>query len=130
MKSVAKKPSRRRPPAVPAAGRRDVFAKIVGLAAGLRELQEAAVIQYTPIVESIIATRGRDVRHIEQILDGLLDFACHPAGLLLYRRLCRHYWDIDPAATVAYVNAYREMWGEGENLEPHTAPRKMRRSRS
>ncbi|MDD2854989.1 MAG: hypothetical protein PHU01_05610 [Desulfuromonadaceae bacterium] len=68
------------------------------------------MVQYTPVVETIIATCSRDIRQIEQTLDGLLDFCCHEQALLLYRRLCRYYFDIDPAATVRYVNAYRELW--------------------
>jgi hypothetical protein len=85
----------------------------------LRGLQELGVAQFTPIVETILRTRCRDVRHIEHTLDYLLDFACHPAGLLLYRRLCRHYWDIDPAATAAYIQSYREMWdSQDTEVEP------------
>jgi hypothetical protein len=36
--------------------------------------------------------------------------------LLLYKKLCRHYYAIDPAASAAYVHAYREMW----DSEPKT----------
>ena len=32
--------------------------------------------------------------------------------LLLYKRLCRHYFDIDPRATAFYIDAYRKMWDE------------------
>jgi hypothetical protein len=40
----------------------------------------------------------------------------------LYKKLCRHYYQIDPQAVLFYVNAYREMWGEegkrqSENLD-------------
>jgi len=47
----------------------------------------------------------------------LLDFCGHAPTLQLYRRLCRHYFDIDPVATVSYINAYREMW-DSEEVEP------------
>ena len=30
--------------------------------------------------------------------------------LRMYKNLCRHYWDIDPAATADYINAYRKYW--------------------
>ena len=92
----------------------DTVTKLTALAESLRGIQEIGVAQYTPVVEAILRNRSRDVRHIEQTLDSLLDIACHPDGLHLYRRLCRHYWDIDPAATAAYVNAYREMWDDEE----------------
>jgi hypothetical protein len=29
---------------------------------------------------------------------------------MLYKKLCRYYYNIDPQATVEYVNAYRDMW--------------------
>jgi len=32
----------------------------------------------------------------------------------MYKNLCRHYWEIDPAATAYYVNAYREYWDSDE----------------
>ena len=85
-----------------------------GLAESLRGIQELGVALYAPIVESILRENNRDVRHIECTLDYLLGFAGHPDGLLLYRRLCRHYWDIDSAATADYINAYREMWDSDE----------------
>ena len=28
----------------------------------------------------------------------------------MYKNLCRHYRDIDPAATADYINAYRKYW--------------------
>ena len=86
-----------------------LFQSVSTIAKEMQGLQTLAVIQYTPVVEAIIATRSRDVRHIEHTLDGLLDFACHPAGLQLFKALCRYYYHIDPTATVDYINAYREM---------------------
>ena len=83
-----------------------------GLAENLRGLQELGVAQYTPVVDHIIATRSRDAHHIEHALDGILDFACHPNGLALFKSLCRYYYTIDPAATADYVRYYREMWEE------------------
>lgn len=73
-------------------------------------LARRAVAEYAPVVESILNDRSRDVRRIERTLDGLLDFCFDPKALLLYKKLCRHYSDIDPAATASYIQAYREMW--------------------
>ena len=62
-------------------------------------------------MDEIVCTRSTDVRHIEHCrLDGLLDFCFDPEALLLYKKLCRHYYDINQAATAEYVRAYREMW--------------------
>jgi hypothetical protein len=83
---------------------------IINLARDLRDLQQQAAQQYKPVVDTILLTRSRDTQHIEQTLDGLLDFCGHEPVLQLYKKLCRHYWDIDPAATADYINAYREYW--------------------
>jgi len=94
----------------------DILESITDLARSFQGLDEQAVREYTPVVEAILHSRSRDTRHIEHTLDGLLGFCGHDPALLLYRRLCRHYWDLDPAATAFYVKAYREMW-EPEELE-------------
>ncbi len=84
--------------------------EIISLARGLRDLQEQAAQQYKPVVDGILLTRSRDIRHIEHTLDRLLDFCGHEPVLEMYKQLCRHYWNIDPAATAYYINAVREYW--------------------
>ena len=86
----------------------DAMQAIRTLASSMRDLQQQAAQQYLPVVDDILRTRSRDTQHIEHTLDGLLDFCGHEPVLRLYKKLCRHYWDIDPAATVDYVKAYRE----------------------
>jgi hypothetical protein len=83
---------------------------IRALAGSMKNLQRQAAQQYKPVVDDILRTRSRDTWHIEHTLDGLLDFCGHEPVLHLYKQLCRHYWDIDPAATADYINAYREYW--------------------
>ena len=88
----------------------------IGAIAGrLQELQLQAAQQYKPVVDDLVRTRSRDVKRIEHTLDGLLDFCGNESVLQMYKQLCRHYWDIDPAATAEYVNAYREHWDNGES---------------
>ena len=84
------------------------------LAGSMRELQRQAAQQYQPVVDDILRIRSRDTQHIEHTLDRLLDFCGDEAVLQMYKKLCRHYWDIDPAATAYYVNAYREYWDSDE----------------
>ena len=83
---------------------------IIGLVGAVHDLQERAAKEYKPVVDDILRTRSQDIRHIEHTLDGLLDFCGHEPVLQLYKKLCRHYWDIDPDATAFYINAYREYW--------------------
>lgn len=93
----------------------EVGGEVLALARQLDALNRQAVSEYSPLVEEILRTRCREFARIERTLDGLLDFCGHPPILELYRRLCRHYWAIDPEATASYVAAYREMWdSEGE----------------
>jgi hypothetical protein len=92
----------------------DAMQAIRTLAGSMRDLQRQAVQQYLPVVDDILRTRSRDTQHIEHTLDGLLDFCGHEPVLQLYKKLCRHYWEIDPAATAYYVNAYREYWDSDE----------------
>ena len=88
----------------------DTVDAIIGLARSLRDLQQQAALQYEPVVDDILRTRSRDTRHIEHTLDGLLGFCGHEPVLRMYKNLCRHYRDIDPAATADYINAYRKYW--------------------
>lgn len=84
----------------------------------VQQLQLQAARQYQPVVDELLRTGSRDVRQIEHTLDGLLDFCGHAPVLAMYRRLCRHYWDIDPAATADYIKAYRERWDNEEDGGP------------
>ena len=90
------------------------FNSILDLARQMQHLQQQAAKDYKAVVDDIVLSRSRDVQHIERTLDLLLDFCGHEPVLQLYKKLCRHYWDIDPAATAAYVNAYREYWDSDE----------------
>jgi hypothetical protein len=77
-----------------------------------------AVAEYAPLVDALVSEPSRDIRRIEHTLDGLLDFCFDPAALLLYKKLCRHYYAIDPAATADYVRFYREMWDSEAEVQP------------
>ena len=53
-----------------------------------------------------------DKNAIEHILDALLEVAFDDEILLLLKKMCRYYYGIDPAATIEYINFYREMWDD------------------
>ena len=50
-------------------------------------------------VEAILNEKTRAAARIEHCLDGLLDFCFDHEALALYKRFCRFYHEIDPAAT-------------------------------
>jgi hypothetical protein len=70
-------------------------------------------------VDAIIQRGERDTQLIDHQLDHMLGFCCDPDMLLVFKRLCRYYFTIDPVATAAHIQAYREMWDtpdEAENI--------------
>ncbi len=87
---------------------------ILDLVDSIRGLEKRAAQQYRPMVDDILRTGSRDAQRIEHTLGGLLDFCGHEPVVLMYRQLCRHYWQLDPAATAFYINAYRERWDSDE----------------
>jgi hypothetical protein len=93
--------------------RKDDLVKQIGaLSKDAQKLARVAVQQYSAEVEAIPRAQSRDSRRIERCLDGMLDFCFDDEMLALYKKLCRHYFEIDPEATVIYVRTYREMWDE------------------
>ncbi len=96
----------------------DLVEAIRGQVESISVLIRRAVVEYTPIVDSIVRAQSRDIRHIEHTLDVLLDLCFDPEALLLYKKLCRHYDSIDPAATSFYVHSYREMWASEPEEQP------------
>jgi len=92
------------------AGYQDFFKSIRELVKYLGALRERAFVEYEPIVAGIIDSHSRDSKEIERTLDGLLDFCGNPAMLLLYKKLCRYYYYLDPAATSDYIGYYLEQW--------------------
>ena len=75
---------------------RDLVKTIGDLIESMSALARQAVTEYTPIVDAIVCTQSPDIRQIEHTLDGLLDFCFDAEMLLLYKKLCRHYYDIEP----------------------------------
>jgi hypothetical protein len=96
----------------------DPFRSIMALAEEMQQLAELAVLQYTPVVESVISSKSRDVHHIEHTLDHLLDFGFYDPMVELFRSLCRHYYFIAPEAAADYVLTYRDLWDSEDSKEP------------
>lgn len=61
------------------------------LAARIHDLNQKAAVEYAPLVEGILRSDSRDVRRIEQTLDGLLDFCGYEPVVALYRRSNRSH---------------------------------------
>ena len=62
-------------------------------------------------IEKIIKDKVKDERYIQRKLDEMLDillFYENDDSLLLFRRLCKYYFSINPMVTAQYITYYRE----------------------
>jgi hypothetical protein len=89
----------------------DLVKRIAEFVKGSQKLAREAVPLYSAEVEAILKEQSRDSGRIERCLDGMLDFCFDDEMLVLYKKFCRYYSNIDPAAMASYVHFYREMWG-------------------
>ena len=84
-------------------------------------LQKEAVNQtllfWKPIAEQIINNKSQNINEIEHALDALCEVAFDDEVLVIFKKLCRYYYDIDPQATVEQIRFYREMWDNNEKKE-------------
>lgn len=93
-----------------------LVSQIAGAVSKINELQQQAIRTYASEVEQLLHTQSRDAQKIEHLLDDLLNCACLPEGLALFKSLCRHYYPLNPGTTADYINTYRDMW-EGDSEE-------------
>lgn len=80
------------------------------LAGQITSLFRQAIPLANAEVDDIILSGTRDAQRIERQLDHMLGFCCDSDMLVVFKRLCRYYYVMDPVATAEYVYAYREMW--------------------
>ena len=84
---------------------------IFGMVRQIQELNEIALAGIKPRLDNVIRNRITDSKTIERLLDELLDCAgMSEEGLVLFKRLCRYYFRIDPTATAEYIYIYRELY--------------------
>ncbi len=80
----------------------------------IRTIAKRAVTEYKLDFDDIIKSECGDIKRIEHMLDGMLDFCFDKNMIGVFKKLCRYYYDIDQSAAVAYVCAYRDMWDPEE----------------
>ena len=100
----------------------DLLQNLAAVIAPLQTLHQQAVESQAPTVREILRSGSRDSRLIENTLDHLLDHACIPQGLALFKSLCRYDWELNPQATASYIHAYREMWDSDDTNETEEEP--------
>ncbi len=81
----------------------------------LKTLAKQAIPIYTQKVEAIINNKIQDHNRIELTFDYMLDFCYDDEMLLLYKKLARYYFTINPQGTANYINYYRERYEDEES---------------
>lgn len=89
---------------------KDVIKSVAELHKLQRQVVNTNMPHFKSEVNSIVGNKIKDENRICQLLDALLDLAFDDEVLVLFKRLCRHYYFINKEAAFDYVNAYREMW--------------------
>lgn len=86
---------------------------------GFKELAESieqnthqAYERYKKGVDRIYVDNVQNVNEIERLLDYILTYCGDEKKLSLFKKLCHHYYKINPVATAEYVTIYRDMWEE------------------
>ena len=75
-----------------------------------REAVKQTLLYWKPEAEKIINTKSKNINNIEHTLDALCEAAFDDEVLIVFKKLCRYYYDIDPQATAQQIQFYREMW--------------------
>ena len=82
------------------------------LAESIQQNTQQAYEIYKKAVDGIYADNVQNVNEIERLLDYILTYSSDEKMLLLFKKLCRHYYKINPVATAEYVTIYKDMWEE------------------
>ncbi len=87
------------------------------IAALQREVVKQTLHHWKPEAERIIETNSKDINAIEHTLDALCEAAFDDEVLIVFKKLCRYYYEIDPQATAKQIQFYREMWDNDYGIE-------------
>ncbi len=92
--------------------------EIGGMFERLQELNKISLAQLEPQVDYVIRNHITDNNQVEHLLDSLIDCAgMSEEGLLVFKRLCRYYFPIDPNTTAEYILLYRELYDSDDGDE-------------
>ena len=94
----------------------DLFQEVSGMIESIQPLVRQNLSLLNNQVNVLIKGRERDNNRIQRLLDSLLDYAgmCDE-GLVLFKRLCRYYYGINPQITAEYISIYHDLYGSEEN---------------
>ena len=97
-----------------------LFQEVGDMIKSIQPLISQNISPLTNQVDVIIKSRERDDNRIQRLLDSVLDYAgmCDE-GLILFKRLCRYYYVINPQVTAEYISIYHDLYDSEEEGEGH-----------
>ena len=88
----------------------------------IKGLHDQAVAAYTPLVDDICG-RIAPMNEVEWLLDYMFGFVGDERMLSLYKRVCRHYFEVYPEMVSWHIMEYRKVYDpeslpgyEGEDI--------------
>ena len=75
----------------------------------MKALNNEAIAVYAPLVDDI-CSRHATLKEVERLLDYMLGFAGDDRMLLLFKRVCRAYWESYPENIAWYIMEYRKLY--------------------
>ena len=84
------------------------------LVRSMKALNDQAVMAYQPLVDDICHRKATQ-KEVEHLLDFMFDFVGDERMLLLFKRVCRAYWQTCPESIAWYIMEYRK-WYDPESL--------------
>lgn len=85
----------------------DFQERIIEMAKALSDLQDRAVIEYTPLVDDI-CSRKATKDEVDHLLTWMFDFVENERMLLLFKKVCRAYFYTYPETIAFYIMEYRK----------------------
>lgn len=82
------------------------------LAESINKITEDAFLIYEEQVDRIYRNKIKDEKEIERVIEALLDYSYNDKILLLFKRICRYYYKINPEVTYEYIMIYRDLWDD------------------
>ncbi|NJD03996.1 MAG: hypothetical protein FIA99_15675 [Ruminiclostridium sp.] len=88
-----------------------LFQEVSDMIESMQPLISQNILILANHVDVIINSHERDDNRIQRLLDSVLDYAgmCDE-GFILFKRLCRYYYGINPQVTAEYISIYRDLY--------------------
>ena len=83
--------------------------EIYDLVQQIKGMHDQAVAVYTPLVDDI-CSRIAPMKEVEWLLDYIFGFAGEERMLLLYKRVCHHYWEVYTEMIAWHIMEYRKVY--------------------